>query len=247
MSNVASPHVVDCQALAAERTAAGTCTRDVLPPTGRSPLSMQVTRLRKGSPLTLTARHADIALFVFDGVADGAVGSVSRLLPRGGAMFVVDGATATVSTESEATLFHFVIDGSADSHAPLGAPAVFAALDFSDTSAATCDREFQILFDASNGSRHATIFGGMVPPGAAPSHFHQYDEILVTLEGEGRFHFEDMVHPVSRGCAFRIPARHLHINENASDVEEMMVLGIFTPAGSPAAAYLPKAGQPHVV
>jgi oxalate decarboxylase/phosphoglucose isomerase-like protein (cupin superfamily) len=35
----------------------------------------------------------------------------------------------------------------------------------------------------------------------------------------------------------RIPPRTVHINENGTD-DEMRVLGVFTPAGSPSAAYL---------
>jgi hypothetical protein len=40
------------------------------------------------------------------------------------------------------------------------------------------------------------------------------------------------------GAAFRITPREVHIVENLSDDREMAVLGIFTPCGSPSAAYL---------
>ncbi len=42
----------------------------------------------------------------------------------------------------------------------------------------------------------------------------------------------------TRGAAFRLRPREVHIVENSSSDEELTVLGIFTPAGSPAAAYL---------
>ena len=40
------------------------------------------------------------------------------------------------------------------------------------------------------------------------------------------------------GAAFRLRPREVHIVENSSPDREMIVIGIFTPAGSPAAAYL---------
>jgi hypothetical protein len=43
---------------------------------------------------------------------------------------------------------------------------------------------------------------------------------------------------LSPGCAFRLHAREVHIVENTQPAEELAVLGIFTPAGSPSAAYL---------
>ena len=36
----------------------------------------------------------------------------------------------------------------------------------------------------------------------------------------------------------RVLAREVHIVENPSNGQELAVLGIFTPAGSPSAAYL---------
>lgn len=41
------------------------------------------------------------------------------------------------------------------------------------------------------------------------------------------------------GSAFRLAPREVHIVENRSPDQELAVLGIFTPAGSPSAAYLP--------
>ena len=44
--------------------------------------------------------------------------------------------------------------------------------------------------------------------------------------------------PLEAGSAFRIRPRHVHIVENASADEAMTVVGFFTPAGTPSAAYL---------
>ena len=40
------------------------------------------------------------------------------------------------------------------------------------------------------------------------------------------------------GSAFRIRPRELHVVENTSPTDELVVVGLFTPAGSPSAAYL---------
>ncbi len=81
------------------------------------------------------------------------------------------------------------------------------------------------------------MFVGVVPPGAAPWHFHQYDEIVYLLDGSAGYHQAGGTQPMALGSAVRIPPRTVHINENVSP-GPMRVLGVFTPAGSPAAAYL---------
>ena len=81
------------------------------------------------------------------------------------------------------------------------------------------------------------MFVGVVPPGAAPWHFHQYDEIVLLLDGTAAYHQAGGVQTMGPGSAVRIPPRRVHINENTGG-EEMRVLGVFTPAGSPSAAYL---------
>ena len=103
---------------------------------------------------------------------------------------------------------------------------------------ATGSRSFQILFGPHNGSRRATMFVGYVPPGKAPWHYHLYDEIVWIWRGPGRYHLGDEVEPLEDGSAFRITPREMHIVENTHPERELAVLGIFTPAGSPSAAYL---------
>ena len=46
------------------------------------------------------------------------------------------------------------------------------------------------------------------------------------------------IEPLTPGCAFRLHPREVHIVENTQPTEELAVLGLFTPAGSPSAAYL---------
>jgi mannose-6-phosphate isomerase-like protein (cupin superfamily) len=58
------------------------------------------------------------------------------------------------------------------------------------------------------------------------------------LRGTGQLHVGEAVEPLGHGSTFRLHPREVHIVENLDPVEELVVLGIFTPAGSPSAAYL---------
>jgi quercetin dioxygenase-like cupin family protein len=120
----------------------------------------------------------------------------------------------------------------------MGALEQVVGLDRVEPGKATGARSFQVLFGPHNGSTRATMFVGYIPPGRAPWHYHLYDEIVWVLRGEGRVHIGDAVEPLAPGSAFRLHPRQVHIVENSDPVAELAVLGIFTPAGSPSAAYL---------
>ena len=57
-------------------------------------------------------------------------------------------------------------------------------------------------------------------------------------DGPGRLHLGDTTVDLERGSAFRLRPRQVHIVENLSPDAEMTIIGVFTPAGSPSAAYL---------
>jgi quercetin dioxygenase-like cupin family protein len=125
-----------------------------------------------------------------------------------------------------------------DRHAALGPRERTVTLGALDAESATGKRSFELVFGPHNGSLGATMFVGHVPPGAAPWHFHLYDEIVWIWRGEGRFHTRDGTEPLTPGSAFRIRPREVHVVENTSATDELVVVGLFTPAGSPSAAYL---------
>ena len=50
----------------------------------------------------------------------------------------------------------------------------------------TADRWYRVLVDDEIGSEQVTQFVGSIPPGRAPDHFHEYEEVLFILRGEGR-------------------------------------------------------------
>ena len=126
----------------------------------------------------------------------------------------------------------------ADRHAPLGARETVSRVDGAGAEKATGARSFQILLGPHNGSTRATLFAGFVPPGRAPWHYHLYDEIVWVADGQARLHIGETAEDLGTGSAFRLRPRQVHIVENLSAKEELTVIGIFTPAGSPSAAYL---------
>jgi mannose-6-phosphate isomerase-like protein (cupin superfamily) len=95
----------------------------------------------------------------------------------------------------------------------------------------TGDREFRVLL--SEGLS-ITQFAGMIPPGRAPKHEHTYDEVVHVLAGQGVVHLDDAQTPIGPGTSIYLPPGTPHCLENTGS-EPLQVLGVFHPAGSPAA------------
>ena len=95
----------------------------------------------------------------------------------------------------------------------------------------TGDREFRVLL--SEGLT-ITQFAGMIPPGRAPAHHHTYDEVVHVLAGQGVVHLGDTDTPIGPGTSIYLPPLQPHCLENTG-AEPLQVLGVFHPAGSPAA------------
>ena len=98
------------------------------------------------------------------------------------------------------------------------------------------DRWYRVLVDEALGSTQVTQFVGAIPPGRAPDHFHEYEEVLCFLAGEGRLWAGTASAPVGPGrCAF-LPRGQVHCTENTGP-GELRLLGVFHPSGSPAVSY----------
>lgn len=100
----------------------------------------------------------------------------------------------------------------------------------------TADRWYRVLVDQDAGSEQVTQFVGSIPPGRAPDHFHEYEEVLFILRGEGRMWFDDKNTPIGPGSCIYLPRGQVHCVENTG-TSELRLLGIFYPAGSPAVRY----------
>jgi mannose-6-phosphate isomerase-like protein (cupin superfamily) len=95
----------------------------------------------------------------------------------------------------------------------------------------TGDREFRVLLSAGLS---ITQFAGMIPPGRAPEHQHTYDEVVHVLAGQGVVHLGGEDAEIGPGTSIYLPPHQPHCLENTG-AETLQVLGVFYPAGSPAA------------
>jgi len=100
----------------------------------------------------------------------------------------------------------------------------------------TADRWYRVLVDDEIGSEQVTQFVGSIPPGRAPDHFHEYEEVLYILRGEGRMWAGETNTPIGPGACIYLPRRQVHCVENTGS-GELRLLGVFYPAGSPAVRY----------
>jgi quercetin dioxygenase-like cupin family protein len=193
---------------------------------------LALTTVEVDGPRAVGGDDADTLLFVLEGegTLDGTpLRAESAALVRAGERASLDGRLR---------MAEMTVAPGPDLHAALGPPEAVVSVAEVGERAATGSRSFRVLFGPENGSVYATLFVGYIPPGRAPLHYHLYDEIVLVLSGTGRLHLDGTQSELVPGDAFRLRARQPHIVENLHASDELVVLGLFTPAGSPSAAYL---------
>jgi len=100
----------------------------------------------------------------------------------------------------------------------------------------TADRWYRVLVDEGIGSEQVTQFVGSIPTGRAPDHFHEYEEVLFILRGTGRMWSGKTTTAIGPGSCVYLPKGQVHCVENTG-TDELRLLGVFYPAGSPAVRY----------
>jgi quercetin dioxygenase-like cupin family protein len=208
-----------------------------------SELALTPVVLAAGGSRRIVNVADDCLAFVAGGAGELRLGGDVHAVGSGDAVLVPPGEAAELVAGADG--LHAVVTTVGpyvDRHAPIGAREVVVATEQVEGGSATGKRSFQVLFGPHNGSTRATLFVGHIPPGRAPWHYHLYDEIVWVSEGPGQLHLEGGVEELGPGAAFRLHPREVHIVENAGE-SEMTVLGLFTPAGSPSAAYLPAGSE----
>jgi len=211
----------------------------VIPALEGSELALSEIRLAADETYLIDDPENDALIYVFAGSGTLAADGSSRPVAAGAAGLVLAGEQARLeAVHGELSAFVATAGPETDRHAPIGAREVVSRLNHADSERATGARSFQVLLGPHNGSTRATLFAGYIPPGKAPWHYHLYDEIVWVPEGPGRLHIGDSTEELGQGSAFRLRPRQVHIVENLSPERTMTVIGIFTPAGSPSAAYL---------
>jgi quercetin dioxygenase-like cupin family protein len=209
-----------------------------VPPLDDSELALSLVHVHASDRSLVGDAVRDSLLYVAAG--DGWMELADRhRLERDTAALVLAGEEAQLeAAESELVVVRATVGASADRHAPFGPRQAIVSATQAGSDEATGSRSFEVLFGPHNGSIRATLFLGFIPPGKAPWHYHLYDEIVWVPEGPGKLHVDEAVEELGPGAAFRLRPREPHIVENSSPDREMTVVGFFTPAGSPSAAYL---------
>jgi quercetin dioxygenase-like cupin family protein len=212
---------------------------ELISPVEGSVLALSVVRLGSGEAHEAGDPERDALVYVFAGSGTLTVDGTAWPLGAGTAGLAVAGEQARLeAVHGELAAFVATAGPDTDRHAPIGARATVSRLNHAGSERATGARSFQVLFGPHNGSTRATLFAGYIPPGRAPWHYHLYDEIVWVPEGPGRLHIGETTTELGPGSAFRLHPRQVHIVENLSAERTMTVIGVFTPAGSPSAAYL---------
>jgi len=217
----------------------GALEEELVPRLDESTLALSSLQVDPGSDSIVFNPEHDTLLYVVEGVGTLRIAGDSAALSAGAAGLVLAGEEALLRADHDALdVICMTVGSGADRHAALGAREWVVRLDSAGSERATGARSFQILFGPHNGSNRATLFVGFIPPGKAPWHYHLYDEIVWVPSGPGRLHIGETTEELRAGSAFRLRPRQVHIVENLSADAEMTVIGVFTPAGSPSAAYL---------
>jgi quercetin dioxygenase-like cupin family protein len=221
--------------------AEGAQEAELVPSADGSHLSLTSLRLVAGGSSPISVADSDTLLYVTEG--EGALvhdGAPQRLELGAAGLVLASEETAVEAGAAGLAVVLARVGPGADRHAPLGARQRVVSADAAAAGSASSDRSFVVFFGPHNGSTRATLFAGFVPPGRAPWHYHLYDEIVFVPGGPGRLHREASGEELELGpgSAFRLRPREVHILENTSPDRELTVLGVFTPAGTPSAAYL---------
>jgi quercetin dioxygenase-like cupin family protein len=198
---------------------------------GCEPFEQRLLRFAGGAPERCDGEHDEV-LYVLSGTGTATIGGETHELSAGAAVFAARGTPWRIDAADGLSLLSVLV------RAPLAAGATHAVLSRGERAGATAGRQFTLLATPDHGCASVTQFVGFIPPGRAPDHFHAYDEVVYVLTGEGTLHIDGESAPLRPGACVHLPARLVHCLENAGS-EEMEVLGVFRPAGSPAEAYYP--------
>jgi mannose-6-phosphate isomerase-like protein (cupin superfamily) len=222
---------------------------------GADAISLNVLEFAPGATTAWRNPECDEVLFVVSGSGDLLAGGQRHRVAPDTGVFVRPGTLLAVSNPGETPLllvssrcpdpgvrllFEEATRSEADSTHP--GPSVVRFED-QPTERTGDGRWFRVLVDGKTGCEQVTQFVGFIPPGRAPDHFHEYEEVVCILEGEARFWSGDSSAQVGPGSGVYLPRRQPHCLENTG-TKPLKLHGLFYPAGSPAVRYRPEGAAP---
>lgn len=218
---------------------------------GSEALSLRILRFQTGvSPAFLTPGCGDVLYLVAGAaklVVDGGefeVGSDTGIFLRPGSVWSLEntGSEDVVLVSSQCPDPESSQQRASGPATQTREASELASVRLADRMrATTADRWYKVMVDRALGSDEVTQFVGAIPPGRAPDHFHEYEEAIYILAGEGQMWAGNTHTPVAPGSVIFLPRRQVHCLENTGE-SELRLLGVFYPAGSPAVRYEPEPG-----
>ena len=215
---------------------------------GAEAISLRILEFGPGTSPGLRNRECDEVIYALEGECTVSIDGVGYEVGPETGVYLRPGQTLSVKNAGP-DVARFVssqcpeetveiADDSVAASSEQAAPIVRAPIvRLSDRRALpTADRWYRVLVDDEMGSEQVTQFVGSIPPGRAPDHFHEYEEVLFILRGEGRMWAGDTNTPIGPGSCIYLPKRQVHCVENTGN-GELRLLGVFYPAGSPAVRY----------
>lgn len=204
---------------------------------GAAAISLRVLQVGPGRSPALGGGACDEVVYVFEGAGVlHSLGNSRRIGPDTG-FYVPPGTRFEVETSAPMTLVSSRCpdpDEAAEAVTQGGPPTVVRLEECMRET--TGDRWYRVLLDHHIGRSQVTQFVGAIPPGRAPDHYHEYEEVLCILQGRGRMWAGDTSTPIERGSCIYLPRRQMHCVENTGE-SELRLLGVFYPSGSPAVRY----------
>lgn len=209
---------------------------------GAKAISLRVLEFGPGTSPVLRNHTSDEVFYLLEGNCTVVIDELTYELGPETGVYLRPGQTLRVKN-SGADVVQFVSSQCPEETSDtLGQPVKAAGdlppiVKLSDRRALpTADRWYRVLVDDEIGSEQVTQFVGSIPPGRAPDHFHEYEEVLFILRGEGRMWAGDTNTLIGPGSCIYLPRRQVHCVENIGS-GELRLLGVFYPAGSPAVRY----------
>jgi mannose-6-phosphate isomerase-like protein (cupin superfamily) len=217
--------------------------RQIGPATGATAVTLQIIEFGEGRSPLIRNDEGDEVLYYLEPIGDREIASQCTVQldghnfdiePQTGFYLRSGKALLVVNSTSVPVIFVSVQCPKSENEKDVSS---FPGVRLTDRAAIpTADRWYRVLVDEEVGSNEVTQFVGSIPPGRAPDHFHQYEEVLFILRGYGRMWAGQTNTPIEPGSCIYLPRGQVHCVENTG-TDELRLLGVFYPAGSPSVRY----------
>lgn len=221
------------------------------PAEGTRELALYAGELQSGTAHKLDAGESEVVAYVLNGRGTASIGGREFTIEKGSGFYVRAREALTLQSAGGRPLTLLMVVCPAPEQEPWKkefrgfrpAPREFewayperVVAAHSAETESTGDRRFRILVGPKIGSDAVTQFIGSIPLSKAPEHYHQYEEVVCVLKGEGKIRMGEWNAPVRPGSLIFLPREQPHCLECTVE-QGIELVGMFYPAGSPGVHY----------